>query len=253
MINMRKLIAMTCIMVLLLSASAVSEAKLSAGIEGSLLTAVWSGVNGTCTLTVYRNGWPVAVRSVDGADGSARVVIEAGGAYQVRLKTRSGCLTAKADGTAAQPKPLPTQNPASNVDKGSASPAKPTDVANAEGHFRDDLAAQVASQVNAERAKRGLQPLRTDAELTRAARVRAAEIAQTFSHTRPDGTSWSTVSASAYGENIARGQKTADKVMAAWLTSEGHRANILRASYGSIGVCAYVSNGVVHWVQLFGK
>ena len=49
------------------------------------------------------------------------------------------------------------------------------------------------------------------------------------------------------------GQKTADKVMAAWLTSEGHRANIMKASYGSIGVAAWVSGGVVFWVQLFGK
>ena len=74
-----------------------------------------------------------------------------------------------------------------------------------------------------------------------------------FSHTRPDGTAWRTVSSAAYGENIAMGQRTADKVMAAWMTSSGHRANILRASYGSIGVCAVVSGGVTYWVQLFGK
>ena len=115
------------------------------------------------------------------------------------------------------------------------------------------LANEVVRQVNAERAKAGLSALRADAELTRAARVRASEIARKFSHTRPDGTSWSTVSASAFGENIAMGQRTADKVMAAWLTSSGHRANILRASYGAIGVCCYVSNGVTYWVQLFGK
>lgn len=92
-----------------------------------------------------------------------------------------------------------------------------------------------------------------DAELNRAAQVRAEEIVRKFSHTRPDGSKWSTVSKSAYGENIAKGQRTADKVMAAWLTSSGHRANMLRASYGSIGVCAYVYNGVTYWVQLFGK
>ena len=39
------------------------------------------------------------------------------------------------------------------------------------------------------------------------------------------------------------GQKTVDKAMAAWMSSTGHRANILRASYGSIGVCCYVSGG----------
>ena len=49
------------------------------------------------------------------------------------------------------------------------------------------------------------------------------------------------------------GQRTADKVMAAWLTSAGHRANIMRPTFGSIGVCAVVSGGVTYWVQLFGK
>ena len=74
-----------------------------------------------------------------------------------------------------------------------------------------------------------------------------------FSHTRPDGSSWRSISPAAYGENIARGQRTADKVMAAWMTSDGHRANILRAGYGSIGVACLKSGGVYHWVQLFGR
>jgi uncharacterized protein YkwD len=115
------------------------------------------------------------------------------------------------------------------------------------------LAGEVFRQVNLERTKRGLGALRSNAELDRAARVRAGEIARKFSHTRPDGRAWRTVSSAAYGENIAMGQRTADKVMAAWMTSSGHRANILRPSYGSIGVCAVVSGGVTYWVQLFGR
>ncbi len=122
-----------------------------------------------------------------------------------------------------------------------------------DGALSASAADQVVAQVNAERAKAGLSALRVDAELTRAAQVRAREIVQKFSHTRPDGTAWNTVSASAYGENLAMGQKTVDKAMAAWMSSTGHRANILRASYGSIGVCCYVSGGVTYWVQLFGK
>lgn len=118
---------------------------------------------------------------------------------------------------------------------------------------RAGLADEVARQVNMERARRGLGALRVSAELNRAARIRANEITRKFSHTRPDGTPWRTVSGAAYGENIAMGQRTADKVMAAWMTSSGHRANILRPSYGSIGVCAVVSGGVTYWVQLFGK
>lgn len=121
------------------------------------------------------------------------------------------------------------------------------------GSSRSDLAAQVVQQVNEARAKQGLGILRVDSELVRAAAVRAGEIVRAFGHTRPDGSNWSTVSASAYGENIAKGQRTADKVMAAWMSSSGHRENILRASFGSIGVCAYVSGGVTYWVQLFGR
>ena len=119
--------------------------------------------------------------------------------------------------------------------------------------YSPSLADEVVRQVNAERARAGLRALRVSAELSRAARVRAVEITRKFSHTRPDGSAWRTVSSAAYGENIAVGQRTADKVMAAWLTSSGHRANLLRASYGSIGVCAVISGGVTYWVQLFGK
>ena len=119
--------------------------------------------------------------------------------------------------------------------------------------FVDSYARAVVSEVNRDRAAQGLGALRMDAELTCAARVRAREIAQRFSHTRPDGSSWRTVSSAAYGENIARGQKTADKVMAAWMSSDGHRRNILRASYGSIGVACLKVGNVYHWVQLFGR
>ena len=114
-------------------------------------------------------------------------------------------------------------------------------------------AQSVVNQVNRERAARGLSALRVDPALTTAAQIRAKEIVQKFSHTRPDGTKWSTVSSAAYGENIAKGQRTADKVMAAWMTYSGHRANILRASYGSIGVACLQSGGVYYWVQLFGR
>ena len=125
--------------------------------------------------------------------------------------------------------------------------------ANANVYEMSGKAQQVVSQVNAERASRGLKTLRVDAALTAAARTRAYEIVKKFSHTRPDGTKWRTVSNLAYGENIARGQQTADKVMAAWLTSDGHRANILRSGFGSIGVCCVKAGNVYYWVQLFGK
>lgn len=49
------------------------------------------------------------------------------------------------------------------------------------------------------------------------------------------------------GENIAMGQKTAKEVVNEWMNSPGHKANILNAKYGLIGVGYY--NG--YWVQEF--
>ena len=117
----------------------------------------------------------------------------------------------------------------------------------------DSPASEIIAQVNAERAKYGLNPLKNDPVLASAASVRCGEIIRKFSHTRPDGSAWSTVSGKAKGENIAMGYNSVDKVMAAWLTSDGHRANILRGSFASIGVCACRYNGVWYWVQLFGR
>lgn len=152
----------------------------------------------------------------------------------------------------AKPTAVPTAIP--TVKPTAAPTAAPTaTVPSNDGQSMTSMAAEVISQVNAERAKYGLEPLTVSAQLTSAACIRANEIVELFSHTRPDGSSWSTVSSAAMGENIAKGQSSADRVMAAWMSSEGHRANILRESFGSIGVCALKVNGVIHWVQLFGR
>lgn len=115
----------------------------------------------------------------------------------------------------------------------------------------------VIQQVNAERAKNGLRALKQDTAMTRAANVRAAEIARKFSHTRPNGARGMTalaeagVSYRAAGENIAMGQTSAQQVMSAWMGSSGHRANILSSRFGRIGVGQAVINGRTYWVQLF--
>lgn len=117
---------------------------------------------------------------------------------------------------------------------------------------------RVVELVNEERARAGLSALELDMGITAAANVRAVEIKQSFSHTRPDGSSFSTalkeqgVSYRGSGENIAWGQKSPEQVMSAWMNSEGHRANILNAAFRKIGIGYYQDqNGVNYWVQLF--
>lgn len=126
-----------------------------------------------------------------------------------------------------------------------------------QGNF-DWNAAQVIELVNEERAKAGLRDLEPLEGLSNAAQQRAAEIAEKFSHTRPDGSSFSAVISQngiAYqgsGENIAYGQTTPEQVMKDWMNSQGHRANILNSQFTSIGVGYYQSpDGTGYWTQLF--
>ena len=120
-----------------------------------------------------------------------------------------------------------------------------------------DYASQVVALVNAERAKYGLSALKADSRVQQAAQVRAAETVQSFSHTRPNGSSFSTalteagVSYTRSGENIAYGQSTPQQVVNAWMNSSGHRANILNESFTTIGVGYTVVNGIAYWAQLF--
>ncbi|MBE5993436.1 MAG: hypothetical protein E7247_13755 [Paenibacillaceae bacterium] len=112
--------------------------------------------------------------------------------------------------------------------------------------------------VNAERAKAGLAPLTIDANVEKAANVRANEIQTSFEHVRPNGSSFSTalreqsVNFQGAGENIAWGQKTPEEVMNAWMNSAGHRANILNKNFTHIGVGNLQNSaGTQYWVQLF--
>ena len=115
-----------------------------------------------------------------------------------------------------------------------------------------DYARDVLDRVNAERAAAGLTPLALDAELTNAAMLRAGETSVLFSHSRPNGTQCFDVSDKAYGENIAMGYTTPAAVVQGWMSSSGHRANILGADYRSIGIGCVNVGGSYYWVQLFG-
>ena len=147
---------------------------------------------------------------------------------------------------------VPPQQPEQPPADESPAPETPDD-----SDPQGDFAAQVAALVNAARAEYGLPALTVDAKVQQAAQVRARESAQSFSHTRPDGSSFSTalteagVSYTRSGENIAYGQTTPQQVVQAWMDSAGHRANILDAGFTHIGVGYAVVDGTAYWAQLF--
>jgi uncharacterized protein YkwD len=112
--------------------------------------------------------------------------------------------------------------------------------------------------VNAERAKVGCSRVTVNATLTKAAQAHSEDMAahQNMSHTGSDGSSpsdritragynWSTL-----GENVAYGYATPEKVMAGWMSSPGHKANILNCAFKEIGVGFAQPNN--YWTQDFG-
>lgn len=153
-----------------------------------------------------------------------------------------------------------TNAPETNVPETNApeTEAPETNVPETDGSQDVSAARKVADLVNQERAKAGLAPLEVKVNLQTAAQVRAKEIEKSFSHTRPNGSSFSTVLAEngvdyrGSGENIAWGQRSPEEVMNGWMNSDGHRANILNKNFKYIGVGYHVnSNGTGYWTQLF--
>lgn len=105
------------------------------------------------------------------------------------------------------------------------------------------FADQVVVLVNDERARAGCGPVRQSLQLASASQRHSSDMASHdfFSHTGSDQSSPSSRAMavgyfSPIGENIAAGQSTPESVFAAWMSSPGHRANILNCSYKSMGV-----------------
>ena len=103
--------------------------------------------------------------------------------------------------------------------------------------------------------------LEYDYELERVAMQRAAEIALSYDHTRPNGKACFTAYPSGYmrrGENIAAGYVSAAEVFDGWkeenesYAGQGHRRNMLSDKFKAVGIGHVVYQGCHYWVQEFG-
>lgn len=116
---------------------------------------------------------------------------------------------------------------------------------------------QVLEYTNKYRKKNGRSPLTLSDDLCEYADIRAEELVEYYSHTRPDGSeSFTVYDSHKYkydykGENIAEGQLTPKEVTTDWYNSKGHRTNMLNKHFDEIGIGCYYANGMYHWVQLF--
>ncbi|WP_425519696.1 CAP domain-containing protein [Streptomyces auratus] len=154
--------------------------------------------------------------------------------------------------TASHRPSRPAGRPSAATPERSAAPSKTPDA-------RSSAEAQVLSLVNQERGRAGCSPVTADGELAHLAQQFSDDMAGRgfFGHTDPDGdTPWDRARAAGIadlgGENIARGQANAQSVMDSWMSSPGHRANILNCEYKTLGVGAHFGPGGPWWTQDFG-
>lgn len=120
-----------------------------------------------------------------------------------------------------------------------------------------DYEAEVIRLINEIRVQNGLGTLTANWQLSCVARYKSQDMhdKKYFSHNSPTyGTPFQmiksfNISYRTAGENIAKGYSTPQAVVNGWMNSEGHRANILNASFTQIGV-GYVADGN-YWTQMF--
>ena len=135
-----------------------------------------------------------------------------------------------------------------------------------------DVRARVVELVNAARSHgrkcgderyAAAPPLNVSRNLNEAAADHARDMARKkyFEHRGRDGSQpRDRVMRAGYrskltGENIALGPESAEEVVAGWLDSPGHCANIMDARFQDIGVgvASGRGRGQIYWVQNFGS
>jgi len=112
---------------------------------------------------------------------------------------------------------------------------------------------RVVELVNQRRLENGnLPPLKRDARLDESSELHSSNMAgrNFFAHCDPDTKTlpWDRMVDAGYfwsfaGENIAAGYSTPEDVMAGWMGSAGHRANILSTGFREIGVGYVLQSG----------
>ncbi|WP_071120111.1 CAP domain-containing protein [Romboutsia timonensis] len=168
----------------------------------------------------------------------------------------------KPESTPSTPSTNPQQKPESTPSTPSTNPEQKPESTPEQKPSTDfsSYQQQVLDLVNVERTKRGISALTLDSNLSSVATKKSQDMVNKnyFDHTSPtygspfDMMKQFGISYRTAGENIAKGQKTPQEVVTAWMNSEGHRKNILNPNFTNLGVgIAKDSKGTTYWTQMF--
>ena len=133
-----------------------------------------------------------------------------------------------------------------------------TETTTASTNVNSSTAKELLNLVNKARAENGLSALTLNSNLSAVAQKKAEDMKNNnyFSHTSPtygspfDMIKNAGINYKMAGENIAKGQKTAETVFNAWMNSSGHRANILNSRFTQMGI-GVTDGSNKYWSQMF--
>jgi len=161
---------------------------------------------------------------------------------------------------APPPAPSPTPEPVVEA----APPPTPTPKPAPPARSLITIVDTVFLLTNRERVRASLTPLRRNADLARVAQLQAEQMAAAgkLAHEVP-GSRYPTLASRmkligyqyrAVGENVAEGYTSGAALMAGWMTSPAHRANILSARYTEMGAgMARSKTGRTYTAQVFAR
>ncbi|MEV0291403.1 CAP domain-containing protein [Kribbella sp. NPDC050820] len=192
----------------------------------------------TGTTTGAPSGTPTSIVTTAPTSGVTTVTV-----------SPSGPRTAQ---TSTKPKPRPSSSTPTKTRNSEPRPSETTEPPTG-GGGTNAQEREVLKYTNAIREQQGCGPLRLDSALVEAAGRHASDMVRRhyMDHTNPDGQD--------PGDRMAAaGYDSAQKVVAAWMQSDGHRKNILNCRFTSIGIGYDPGQvrsdwGPGSWVQDFGR
>jgi uncharacterized protein YkwD len=140
----------------------------------------------------------------------------------------------------------------------------PSPASEAAGLRRASTESRIFDLINAERRRQGLPALLYNEQLNEMAVIQARNMArfQKMAHVLPQANLPTLGDRARYvaypfgrlAENVALGYPDAETVVQGWMTSKGHRANILNSDVAETGIAiARSSAGGLYYCQVFGR
>ena len=154
-----------------------------------------------------------------------------------------------------------TKKPTSATTKATETTSAPkeTEAPKPKGEASSSGAETLMNLINEKRAEAGVPALSVDSNMNKGARIRAQEMSQNYDkykHTRPNGEKGMRVlievgcSYSAAAENAGRGQSSVSEIFNSWISSDGHKKNMLNEKYSKMGLGYYTVSGTTYWCLL---